>query len=176
MGYSLYTILRPEAEPAGTALQQHFRNAGEVFCTTNTDWTRTPVQTSELAYYADEHTKLACIGFNYSCPLSPIREYLTSTVCMMAKLYGVSETIYHDGTPWKIVASSEAGRSLYLQTKQDWVACNELGVVIPTELGLLMKLLGRLSNTSATRKEMTTITNELLGLKQKIAESIGEKP
>jgi len=134
MGYSIYAKLPSDIGPkVFEALEKEFKLGSTVFDPDLLDASREISKDDGLAYVENKHlnSKNTLIGFNYSCPMTPIREYLTSVVTMLARLYPEKQPkFYYDGEPVFIYDSREEGRK---SGKSEWIACDKLGVTIPPD-------------------------------------------
>ena len=142
MGYSIYAKLPAYiGSKVFETLEKEFQPGATLFDPDLLDASREISKDDELAYVDDKHlnSKNTLIGFNYSCPMTPIREYLTSVVTMLARLYPEKHPkFYYDGEPVFIYDSREEGRA---SGKSEWIACDKLGVNIPPDKkGILSKI------------------------------------
>lgn len=136
MGYSIYTILKDQKHIL-PILEAKFQQGNELFGREYTDGTRSIYFNKELNYIDDKHlAQGTLVGFNFSCPPTPIREYLNSVILMLSLNFSINKKYYYDGEEWEIVASREEGRAL----QGDWIACDSDGVVIPMKGGPLSKI------------------------------------
>lgn len=159
MGYSIYAIIPKHTDYTVKVLEREFTQGNNLFGKAYIDGTRELCTNGALAYTEKKHLKRGTlIGFNFTSPPTPIREYLNSVILMLILNFSEKKKFYYDGEEWDVVRTREEGRAL----SNDWIACDNDGVVIPYDTSTIGKFL----KWTPSKKEFNLIRAEVRRLKR----------